>query len=478
MSGPSNYLAIDLGAESGRAVLGRLHDGRLSMQEVHRFANEPVRLGDVLHWDFPRLFLEIREGIRRAGQEAGGRLEGIAVDSWGVDFGLIDSSGDLLGLPVHYRDERTSGTLDEVFQVVPREEIFDATGLQFLELNTLVQLVALRRRSPHLLDMARWLLPTADLVAYFLSGHVASELTLASTTQLLDARTRNWSDRLIEAFELPRRIFPDVVEPGTPLAPLREDLASELGLASTPPVIACGSHDTASAVAAVPATGSGSWGYLSSGTWSLIGVELDAPHLAPDALEYGFTNEAGVFSTTRFLKNIIGLWLVQECRRQWAREGNDLDYGTLAELAERAPPARAWIDPDDPIFFTPGDMPARIREACRETGQSEPESPGDIVRCTLESLARVYRRRVEEIQSMTGQRLERLHVVGGGSRLSLLNRLTAEALGIPVIAGPVEATSLGNILLQAKATGELDGLDAMREVVRHSVELETFEPGA
>ncbi|MBN1442035.1 MAG: rhamnulokinase, partial [Planctomycetes bacterium] len=382
MSGVSSYLAIDLGAESGRAILGRLEGGRLKTEEVHRFANEPVMLRRTLCWDFPRIFREVVDGIQKAAAAAGGHLSGIAVDSWGVDFGLLDAAGDLLSLPVHYRDARTRGAMEEVFALVPREEIFQITGLQFLELNTLVQLAALRRSSPHLLAAASRILPTADLVAYFLCGRAASELTLASTTQLLDARARCWSERLIRAIDLRQEIFPGIVHPGTVLAPLDEAIARGAGLDRQPPVIACGCHDTASAVAAVPAAAPGSWAYLSSGTWSLIGVELPEPNLGSAALEHGFTNEAGVFGTIRFLKNIIGLWIVQECRRQWAREGEDLDYAQLAELAAQAPPQRSVIDPDDPDFFTPGDMPARIREKCRERGQPIPATKGEVIRVT------------------------------------------------------------------------------------------------
>jgi rhamnulokinase len=467
-------LAIDLGAESGRAILGRLDGGVLVTEEVHRFPNEPVLLGETLCWDFPRLLLEVKRGIALAARSAGGRLDGIAADSWGVDFGLLGRDGSLLANPVHYRDARTRGAMEKVFRRLPREAIFEITGIQFLELNTLYQLAALRERCPELLQAAGKLLLVAGLMSYFLCGQAAAELTLASTTQLLDARRRQWAPRLAEAIGIPRALLPDLVEAGTVLAPLREDIRRETGLAAAPPVIACASHDTASAVAAVPADG-GRWGFLSSGTWSLLGLELDEPRIGPESLEANFTNEAGACGTIRFLRNINGLWLVQECRRQWAREGEDIDYERLAELAAAAPPAAARIDPNDPEFFAAGDMPRRIQEACRRSGQPAPESKGAIIRCALESLASTYGAVLRRAEAIAGTQLERLHVVGGGSRHRLFNRLTAEVLRLPVIAGPSEATAMGNILIQAMALGEIDGLAALRRIVARSAALEEVE---
>ncbi|MCZ6796193.1 MAG: rhamnulokinase [Planctomycetota bacterium] len=476
MSESSSYLAIDLGAESGRAILGHLESGELKTEEVHRFANEPVLLGDTLTWDFPRLFREIVEGIRRAGERTAGRLAGIAVDSWGVDFGLLDASGDLLANPVHYRDSRTRGMLDEVLALMGREELYQVTGNQFLELNTLVQLVALKKRTPEVLYVAEKMLLVADLVSHFLCGEAVAELTLASTTQLLDAETRQWSHQIYEVFGIPEKILPDIVEAGTVLAPLRRGIAEEAGLEESPPVIACASHDTASAVAAVPVRGRGNWAYISSGTWSLVGVELEEAQLGDEALAHNFTNEVGAFGTVRFLRNVNGLWLLQECRRQWAREGREIDYAELAEIAASAPPARSWIHPNSAQFFDSGDMPRRIQASCEESGQPVPSTRGEILRCAIESLARAYLEVLRAIEQVTDQRIDELHIVGGGSRQHLLNQLTANVLGVPVIAGPSEAAAVGNLLLQAKATGEIADLEQLRSVVASSFELKTYRP--
>ena len=472
----SGYLAIDLGAESGRAILGYLEDSTLETEEVYRFANEPVRLGSTLYWDFPRLFREVLEGIRRAGERTGGRLSGIAVDSWGVDFGLIDESGGLVSNPVHYRDERTRGMIDEVTQVMPREDLYEITGIQFLELNTLIQLAALKKRFPEILYVCDKLLLIADLVSYFLSGRAVAEISIASTTQMLDAETRQWSHPIFEVFGIPEKILPELVDAGTVLGPLRAEIVRETNLEEAPPVIACASHDTASAVAAIPAQGAENWAYISSGTWSLVGVELPEPQLESDANAHEFTNEAGVFGTVRFLKNVNGLWLIQECRRQWAREGKELDYAELAELAASAPPARGWIDPNGSDFFSAGDMPSRIRESCKRSGQPAPQTRGEILRCALESLSRTYLEVLRAAEEITGKRIERLHIVGGGCQQEFLNQLTANILGIPVVGGPVEATAMGNLLLQARATGRIENLEQLRSIVAASTRLKTYRP--
>jgi rhamnulokinase len=471
-----SFLAIDLGAESGRGIVGRFDGERLRLEEVHRFPNQPVRLLDTLYWDFPRLFHEIKTAIARGAGAAGGRLAAVGVDGWGVDYGLLDERGRLLSNPVHYRDARTDGVMEEVFRRVPREEIFERTGIQFIQLNTLFQLYAQRRDQPGLLSQARRLLPIADLVNYFLTGRAVSEYTLATTTQLLDVRRRTWCRPLLDALDLPAEILPEVVPPGSILGPLREDIASECGLIAPPPVVAPACHDTAAAVAAVPAEGESGWAYLSSGTWSLLGIEIEAPRVTPEALRGNFTNEGGAGGKIRFLRNIMGLWLVQESRRQWAREGRDLDYQALARLAEDAPPLRSLVFPDDPSFFAPGDLPGRIRQYCERSSQPVPAGEGAVVRTALESLALAYRLTAERIEAVSGTRIERLHVVGGGSQNRLLNRFTAGAMQKPVVAGPAEATACGNILLSALALGHLPDLAALRRVVRASFETALYPP--
>jgi len=472
----TTYLAIDLGAESGRAILGRLDGETLEMEEVHRFSNEPVTIHGTLSWDFPQLLRNVREGIRRGSERAGGRLDGVAVDSWGVDFGLLDGDGRLLRNPVHYRDTGHVGVLERVLERVPRETIWSRTGVQLLEINTLFQLVATGERDPELLTAAETLLPIADLVAFFLGARPCAEVTLASPSQLLDAHSHDWSDELIASLDLPRRIFPEIVPSGTVTGALRKSITSEAGLSPPPPIIAAASHDTAAAVACMPGSERHGAAYLSSGTWSLLGVEVDAPVTGISALEKGFTNEAGVAGKTRLLTNITGLWLVQECRRQWVDEGVELSYEELARLARNAEPARFFVDPDDPRFAAPGDMPSRIREACAEAGGDVPESRVEILRVVFESLARRYARGIEDVESLTGHRVERLHVMGGGSRNGLLNQLTADAVGLPVLAGPTEATAMGNILVQALATGALRDLTDIRRVSSSSSELESFAP--
>jgi rhamnulokinase len=460
----SNHLAIDLGAESGRAVLGRWDGRALRCEEVHRFPNAPVWIGKHLHWDFPGIYRDVLQGLRRASTASGGRLRSVAVQSWGVDFGLIDRRGGLLANPVHYRDPRTSGVTAKVFRSIPEDDLFALTGVQCLELNTLFQLVALRDETPELLAAADKLLGIADLVGFFLSGRPAAEVTLASTTQLLDARRRTWSEEVLDRVGLPARLLPELVEPPAVLGPLQPDIAAASGLDDGTLVVASASHDTAAAVAAVPAAPGSRWAFLSSGTWSLLGLELPAPLLGHEAFRSGFTNECGVGGTTRCLRNLTGLWLVQECRREWAKEGQELGYDELARLAEDAGPASTLIDPNAKDLFTAGDMPRRIQDACRERGRPVPQTKGEVVRCILESLARSYAESLRAAEELTGRKLDVLHVVGGGSRHKLLNELTARATCLGVRAGPTEATALGSILLQAVAMGEMKGIEELRAV--------------
>lgn len=477
MASTSDYLALDLGAESGRGLLGRFDGERLELEEIHRFPNGPVRMLDTLHWDLPRLFAECQEALGRA---AGGRaLDGVGIDTWGVDFGLVGRGDVLLGNPVHYRDARTDGLIDAACALVPRRAIYDATGLQFLPFNTVYQLLALRRADSPLLEVAETLLMMPDLLAWLFTGRRAGERTDASTTQLLDPRAGTWSDSLCARLGLPRRILPELIEPGTELGPLRRRIADDLKIAPVP-ILATAGHDTAAAVAAVPARSAGAecpdWCYLSSGTWSLLGVEVARPIIDDLTYEANFTNEGGVAGTTRLLKNIMGLWLVQECRRTWAKAGRDYPYYQLVPMAEAARPFAALVDPDDPSFLAPGDMPDRIAAFCRRTGQAPPPDEGGFVRCCLESLALKYRWAIERLERILGAPIRAIHVVGGGSKNALLNQFTADACGRPVHAGPDEATAIGNVLMQALGRRRLGSLADLRAVVARSFPVTTYEP--
>ncbi|MDW8355914.1 MAG: rhamnulokinase family protein [Bryobacterales bacterium] len=469
-----HYLAFDLGAESGRAILGSISDSRLTLEELHRFPNVPVRLPTGLYWDSFRLFYEIQLGLALAGRERRLQLDGIGVDTWGVDFALLARDGTLVANPMHYRDSRNDGMLERTFAVVPREEIFAQTGIQFLQLNSLYQLYSMKLASSPALEVADKLLFMPDLFNYWLTGVQRSELTIASTSQFYNPVAGRWATELFDRLGLPARILPEIVPPGTRLGSLLPHVAEAAGLAAAP-VYATACHDTASAVAAVPARGDG-WCYISSGTWSLMGVELDKPVINAQSLALNFTNEIGAAGRIRFLKNIAGMWLLQECRRAWALEGADYTYEQLARMAAAAPPFGPLIQPD--AFLHPGDMPAKIAAFCRATNQPPPQTPGQFCRTILESLALRYRQVLENLESLLGRRLETIHIVGGGSRNELLNQLAADATGRVVIAGPAEATAAGNVLVQAMGAGLLRSLEEARELVRRSFDLTTFEPRA
>ncbi|HOM80540.1 MAG: rhamnulokinase [Armatimonadetes bacterium] len=474
MAETAKFLAIDLGAESGRGVVGLFDGSKLRLEEVHRFPNGPVRVLDSLHWDALRLFSEMKAALAKCVQEHGSDLQSVGVDTWGVDFGLLGKGDVLLGNPYHYRDKRTDGMLEEAFRRVPREEIFERTGIQFMKLNTLYQLLAMRVEGSPLLDMAERLLFMPDLFHFFLTGNKVTEFSIATTSQMYDPRARGWATGMLQAMEIPTGILGEVVPPGTEVGTLLPSIGAETGGAGVP-VITPAAHDTGSAVAAVPARGA-DWCYISSGTWSLMGIESPEPLIDERSLRYNFTNEGGVGGTIRFLKNIMGLWLVQECRRAWLREGNDFSYAELTRLASQAPAFVSIVDPDDETFMAPDDMPDAICAFCRRTGQPEPETTGAVVRCCLESLALKYRWVVEKLEEIRGRRLETIHIVGGGSQNRLLNQFAADATGRPVVAGPVEATAIGSVLIQAIARGHLGSLAEAREVVRASFEVETFEP--
>lgn len=469
------YAAIDLGAESGRVLLGSFDGAKLTLDEAHRFPNTSVRVGhaqgETLHWDVLRLWNDIQDGLAKAVAH-NGDLSGIGVDTWGVDFGLLDSGDQLLGNPVHYRDARTDGMMEAAFDLVPRRDIFASTGLQFMQLNTLFQLMALKN-SPQL-EATKTLLLIPDLLNFWLTGEKASEHTIASTTQMLNAQTRQWDEGLLHQLGIPFHFLTRIEAAGTERGTLRQTLAARWGASDTP-VYAPGCHDTASAVVAVPAQ-QGNWAYLSSGTWSLMGLELEQPLINEQVAHYNFTNEGGVGNTIRFLKNIAGLWLVQECRRAWAREGHDYSYAELTEEAAGQTGGTSFINPDAADFLAPASMPDAIAAYCQRTGQSAPESVGAMVRCCLESLALKYRWTLERLDELNGQKIEVLHIVGGGTQNKLLSRLTADCIGRPVVTGPIEATATGNILTQAMARGELKNLSEVRQIVRASFPMETFEP--
>jgi rhamnulokinase len=468
-----NYLAFDLGAESGRAILGEIANGRIALRELHRFPNRMVSWHGHLYWDILRLFAEIQQALQLAGRERH-ELAGIGVDTWGVDFGLLDRDGALLANPVAYRDLRTDGMMEKVFAKMPREEIYRHTGIQLMQINSLFQLYALVEARSPLLSIAERLLFIPDLVNFMLTGRQVSEFTFATTSQLFDPKTHAWADPIFAKLGLPRHLMAAIVEPGVVIAPLRHELAnaSELGAV---PVIAVGCHDTASAVAAVPAMGD-NWAYLSSGTWSLMGVEVREPVINARSLAMNFTNEGGVAGAMRLLKNIMGLWLLQECRRQWSREGNNFDYEQLMRLAGNTAPFRSLLNPDDPTFLHPENMPQAIADFCRRTHQPIPQSEGEFARCILESLALQYRRVMEMLEELQGKKIEVLHIVGGGGQNVLLNQMAADALDKPVLAGPVEATALGNIAMQAIAVGEFKNIAEARQVIKHSFPLQEFQP--
>jgi rhamnulokinase len=474
MTRTRDFLAIDLGASSGRVVAGRWDGSKFGLSEVHRFPNEPVSQMGRLHWDALGVWSEIKRGLARAAAGPGGEFAGLGLDTWGVDFALLDRAGNLLGNPYCYRDGRTAGMMELVFERVPRREVFMATGVQPMEYNTLYQLMAMVHAQDPQLDAAATLLTMPNLFAYWLSGQAVAERTHASTTQCLDVSTGRWATRLLDALQIPTRIFPPLVEPGTLLGPLDAAIAAETGL-STAPVFAVAGHDTASAVASIPGLDARS-AFISSGTWSLMGVEIPSPIVTDAVLAGGFTNEGGVAGTTRLLRNIPGLWLVAACRRRWQQDGHEYGWDELVSLAERSPGLRSLIDPDHPSLVNPPDMPAAIRALCRATGQEPPESVGEVVRCCLDSLALRCRATLDDLTEVTGERPAVLRVVGGGSRNRLLCRLTADACGLPLIAGPVEATALGNLIVQAIAAGELGGVADGRAAVAASVTLETYEP--
>ena len=473
MSKTTRYLALDLGAESGRAIVGTFDGKKLTLQEVHRFSNGPVKVRGRMYWDALRLFAEMKAGLKQA-VEKHGKLESLGIDTWGVDFGLLDTRGDLLGNPVHYRDSRTDGMVAAAFKLVPRAALYRATGIQFMQLNSVFQLLALARAKSPQLAQAQRLLFMPDLFNYWFTGRAVIERTIASTSQCLNPQTGRWATPMLQKLGIPTKILGALVEPGDVLGPLAAEVAEETG-AHGLKVVTPGGHDTACAVAAVPAAVK-NYAYLSSGTWSLMGMELDQPVVTDASLKYNFTNEGGVCDTIRFLKNISGLWLVQECRRTWAAHGENLDYAEITKQATAAPSLTAFVDPNHAEFLSAGDMPARIAAFCKRTKQPVPQSKGEIIRVALESLAMKYRWVLERLEELTGQKAEVLHMVGGGTQNKLLNQLAANAVGRTVITGPIEATAAGNIIMQMLATKKIKTLAEGRAIIRASFPTETYEP--
>jgi rhamnulokinase len=468
-------LAFDLGASSGRAMLGIYEDGRLSIQEIHRFANEPVSLRGHLYWDILRLFHEIKCGLLKAFNSGHTDISSLAIDTWGVDFGLLDRNGDLLGNPYHYRDGRTDGMMEKVFDLIPKEELYKQTGIQFMKLNSIFQLFAMKEYQAHLLRETKTMLLVPDLLNYFLTGQMVTEYSIASTTQLLDPVTRIWHRDLIDKLGLPKDIFTEIVPPGTVIGKLHPDIIAELGAGENISVVTVGSHDTASAVASVPAS-SVDFAYISSGTWSLMGVEIDQPIINLESAGLSFTNEGGVANKIRFLKNIMGLWLVQECRRQWQREGEQLSFSQLQELARQAEPFVSLIDPDHESFVAPGDMPTRVQQFCQQTGQKVPKTKGEIIRCITESLAMKYRFTMESLEKILNRELSVIHMVGGGIQDELLCQFTADSTGKKVLTGPIEATSIGNLMVQAMVAGKVASLGEMRDCIARSFPQKEYVP--
>ncbi len=465
-------LAFDFGASSGRAIIGCFDGDEITLEEVHRFSNDPVSVGGTVYWDVLRLFYEIKQGIIKA--KIAGGFDSIGIDTWGVDFGLIDSEGKLMENPVHYRDARTVGLVDEAFKTMPKEKLYGITGIQFMELNTLFQLISLKKYRPWMLERADKMLFMPDLFGYMLTGKMCAEYSIASTSQLIDLDKRTWSKKILDAFGIKESIFAPLVQPGTVLGELSKEICEECGVDPVPVISVCG-HDTQSAITSVPCE-DGDFAFLSSGTWSLFGTELDKPIVNETSMNINITNEGGFDGSTGFLKNIIGLWLIQESRRQWKREGKEYSYDDLEKLALAAEPFKCFIDPDAPEFVPHGNIPERVREFCRKTGQYVPETVGEIMRCIYESLAMKYRLTFEKLRECTERDYPVIHVIGGGTKDGLLCQMTASSCDRTVKAGPIEATVMGNVAVQLMSDGSVENIGQARKIVADSSELKIFEP--
>ncbi len=465
-------LAIDFGASSGRAIIGTFDGEKIALEEIHRFSNDPVKVGDTVYWDVLRLFHEIKQGLIKAGQAGG--FDSVGIDTWGVDFGLIDKYGQLIENPVHYRDERTKGLIEECAETVPNSEFYSRTGIQFMELNTVYQLASLKKYRPYMFDRADKLLFMPDLFGYLLTGKKTTEYSIATTSQMIDLKTKKWASDLLDRLGIPSSLLCEISPSGSVLGEIREDICEECGIDPVNVISVCG-HDTQSAITAVPCE-SGDFAFLSSGTWSLFGTELDAPIVNEKSIAMNVTNEGGYGESTGFLKNIIGLWLIQESRRHWNRHGNDYSYADLEKLALEAEPFKCFIDPDAPEFVPHGNIPGRVREYCKKTGQPVPETVGEIMRCIYESLALKYRLTLDKLEDCTGKTYPAIHVIGGGTKDTLLCRLTACSTGRKVIAGPVEATVLGNIAVQLMSCGAIGSIAEARKIIGRSEKTVEYLP--
>lgn len=465
-------LAFDFGASSGRAIIGCFDGDKITLEEVHRFSNDPVSVGGTVYWDVLRLFYEIKQGIVKA--KIAGGFDSIGIDTWGVDFGLIDSEGKLMENPVHYRDTRTAGLVEESFKTMPKEKLYGITGIQFMELNTLFQLISLKKYRPWMLERADKMLFMPDLFAYMLTGKMCAEYSIATTSQLIDLETKSWSKEILDAFGIKKSLFAPLVKPGTVLGELSKEICEECGVDPVSVISVCG-HDTQSAITSVPCE-DGNFAFLSSGTWSLFGTELDKPIVNETSMNINITNEGGFDDSTGFLKNIIGLWLIQESRRQWKREGEEYSYADLEKLALAAEPFKCFIDPDAPEFVPHGNIPERVREVCRRTGQYVPETVGEVMRCIYESLAMKYRLTFEKLRECTKRDYPVIHVIGGGTKDGLLCQMTANSCDRTVKAGPIEATVMGNVAVQLMSDGSVDNIGQARKIIAESSELKIFEP--
>jgi len=469
----NHYLAFDLGASSGRAILGTLENGKLQLTEVHRFENQMQYINGHFFWNIFTLFSELKTGLKKCIQEHGVQPESIGVDTWGVDFVHLNKEGMIISLPFAYRDSRTDTSMEDLFEVVPKDEVYLQTGIQFMQFNSLFQLFSMVKDQSSLLEITDKILFVPDALNYLFSGEAATEFTIASTSQMIVPGKKEWQSSLLKKAGIDESFLTEIVEPGTVIGKIKEDVAKETG--SDPvPVVAVAGHDTASAIVSVPANDK-NYAYISSGTWSLMGIESEVPLVSEKTLEMNYTNEGGVEGTTRFLKNIMGMWLIQECRRAWLEEKN-YTWDEMVQLAKGSEPFKYLINPDDSVFLNPGDMPKAIADYCAKTGQGTPESHAEIIRCVYDSLALKYRFTLEQILTVSEQPIERIHIIGGGANNKFLNQLTADATKLKVIAGPTEATATGNILVQAKAMGALKSLAEMRELVRASFEVEEYSP--